>query len=1090
MGMKRRLSSTGTLLGGALFAASLANAFVPTPTLDRLEVLLPQERSASTWDWLEMQAERALVPGTDEYLSRYGGSWRFQRNQATGTAHMVVGSGTDMAPSIASEVDVETAARRFFRDNTSLFGTTDSDLIVDHAHNGLGKWSVVFHQEHEGVPVYGGRAHAVFTEGGRLFVAGSDFHPAIDISTTPSIPEAEAIQTAAEDIGFNGATDLFESSELLVVPIIENGQVDYRLAYDVKQRVQTPFGLWSTFVNAENGQIFRRVNLLKFADVQGNVDADVYDPHYCGNPLVPRELSDHNILFTGLGTAVTDLNGDFVFNGLVGSAQWSAALDGPWAKIFDITGADPAQIGTVDIGDTLQVNWNTGNSENDERTCFYHTNIVHNYIRGLDPGPTLDDIDYQYPVTVGNTGGLCPGNAWYDFIGINFCVGDPSFGNTGELSDVIYHEYGHGITHRIYDSQASPPGDLHEGNSDVVANLLTDESIIGLGFFLNNCTGGIRNSDNTLQYPADWTGANHFSGQILAGVVWDAWQELKLTNTAQVAFDVIGNVWHHGRAMILPTDQPGQVLSMLIADDDDGNLTNGTPHWTEICIGAANHGHDCSALVGLSPEIAVSPALLDVTTPAGTMTNDVIFVSNVGTGFLTYNLAGVAAPFTKSVVAGGVVRGIPNQGPSVTANRERTYEFLQRSILDRRTKVAAVIYSDDMESGLNGWTTTLEDASTDDLWHQQTTNFNSPTTSWWCGISGGSDYNTGNRISNALVSTSIALNGSAPITLSFYESYNTEGGWDFCNVDVSVNGGAWLPLRSGTSGSSGGWKLTTLDLSAHNDNNVRIRFHFDTTDGFSNANPGWFVDDVSISADGVEWLAFAPAGGSLAAGETDTVTVTFDATALTPADYNANIDISSNDLSDPTVTLPATLHVTGGSVVDPDSSSVSITAGTTCPAGDADSIVIKVTILNGSGAPIVGVPAGDVVVNLTGLSSLGQAWQVCGEPAGSVTLVSTAASDSTGCVWLVVNEVGGCAALSASATVSGTPLTAAGAGSVRSVDFNGDGDVNFFDTFLYLPDLIAGTGNCGNLNGDVTGDVNFFDTNIYLTHLVTGHQCP
>ena len=49
------------------------------------------------------------------------------------------------------------------------------------------------------------------------------------------------------------------------------------------------------------------------------------------------------------------------------------------------------------------------------------------------------------------------------------------------------------------------------------------DTIIGLGFYLNNCTNGIRNSDNKLQYPGDVIGQEiHYDGQVIAGFNWDA----------------------------------------------------------------------------------------------------------------------------------------------------------------------------------------------------------------------------------------------------------------------------------------------------------------------------------------------------------------------------------------------------------------------------------------------------------------------------------------------------------------------------------------------------------------------------------------
>lgn len=57
----------------------------------------------------------------------------------------------------------------------------------------------------------------------------------------------------------------------------------------------------------------------------------------------------------------------------------------------------------------------------------------------------------------------------------------------------------------------------------------------------------------------------------------------------------------------------------------------------------------------------------------------------------------------------------------------------------------------------------------------------------------------------------------------------------------------------------------------------------------------------------------------------------------------------------------------------------------------------------------------------------------------------------------------------------------------RSTDFNGTGNVNFFDTFKYLPQLNAGVGYTGNMN--CIAPVNFFDTFQYLPDLNAGVAC-
>ncbi len=166
----------------------------------------------------------------------------------------------------------------------------------------------------------------------------------------------------------------------------------------------------------------------------------------------------------------------------------------------------------------------------------------------------------------------------------------------------------------------------------------------------------------------------------------------------------------------------------------------------------------------------------------------------------------------------------------------------------------SVVFSNDFESGAPGWTTELYGGALDNLWHIAGWNFYSPTQSMWCGIEATGNYDTGNQINTAVISPFIFLSASTSASLAFWESYETEPGFDFCMVDISIDGGlTWTPLRgvwgSAPSGSSGGWVNTSIDISAYVGNIVKIRFYFDTGDPIANDMPGWFVDDVTVYAD-------------------------------------------------------------------------------------------------------------------------------------------------------------------------------------------------------------------------------------------------
>lgn len=89
-------------------------------------------------------------------------------------------------------------------------------------------------------------------------------------------------------------------------------------------------------------------------------------------------------------------------------------------------------------------------------------------------------------------------------------------------SDVVYHEYGHGLTWRMIGGMSGPiAGALGEGASDVVAMLINGDDRIGE--YSASTTGGIRRAPYAT-YPntyADITGAEvHADGELYGAIMW------------------------------------------------------------------------------------------------------------------------------------------------------------------------------------------------------------------------------------------------------------------------------------------------------------------------------------------------------------------------------------------------------------------------------------------------------------------------------------------------------------------------------------------------------------------------------------------
>jgi len=343
---------------------------------------------------------------------------------------------------------------------------------------------------------------------------------------------------------------------------------------------------------------------------------------------------------------------------------------------------------------------------------------------------------------------------------------------------------------------------------------------------------------------------------------------------------------------------------------------------SELRIDEADYSAN-SAGFSLEPEKSRAVAVTFSPSRAGPVESRMILVSNdPRKPELEIELLGVGSVPARLRVAPGSLSEtrFPGQAATRTLTVENTggepldfeLELDQLSVTAIPTETT--IFFDDMEHGPMGWTT--EVYGEEDLWHVSERRAHSPSSSWWCGVEDRGHYGTPYAISTAVISPSIDLrDAAAPVNLSFHENYVTETHWDQCMVDLSRDGGSsWIPLRGtygfAPSGSSNGWVLEQLDLSAYAGEIVRLRFYFETTDPTNNALPGWYFDDVRVTANAPPWLSVSPDQGRLESGQSAELLVTFDALRFRPPGvYDGEIRFYSNDPLTPQVDVPATLVV-------------------------------------------------------------------------------------------------------------------------------------------------------------------------------------
>ncbi len=571
-----------------------------------------------------VRSEERIDSGLASFRSAVGGSWAIQRNPVTGTPHQVVGSGIDYASTpLSGNDDALRVARRFLSEHAAFFQVDIDRLGEPWIERSGGKWSVVFRETYGGIPVRGGRAHVVFTEGGRIFAAGSDFHPSIVADVANLMPSSDAVAIAKGEMGFVDGSDFMrEEPELFIYPVRSGSGFLYRPTWKVILHMQNPFGGWENWVDANTGEIYARRDMYEYVDVTGVIHGAVSDPEYCV-PSADLPLKGMNVNLNG-GTAVQSLDdGSFVIPyGGADSVVVTTRFRGPDFRQYNNAGPVARDTARIIAGETADLWFDDTNSDATERAAWYQHYVVRDFIKSIDPG--LSAADYQMPVTLNRTDGYCPGNAWFDGTGTNFCLGSGGNANTGELGGVIYHEYGHGVNGWTYNGGGFS-GALSEGNADVLTLMILHRPTMGIGFSQGECNRGIRSASQGFRFPDDLVGEGHTDGQAISGFFWEVRNRMITSYGEAYTDSVLPRLWHFSRKLGKPYTLQDQVTWAFIYDDVDGNLDTGTPNFTELAGAAAEIGFTV-------PTISQGVQIVHAGLPSTTDTLSTRVVTGVVTG--------------------------------------------------------------------------------------------------------------------------------------------------------------------------------------------------------------------------------------------------------------------------------------------------------------------------------------------------------------------------------------------------------------------------------------------------------------------------
>jgi cysteine-rich repeat protein len=507
--------------------------------------------------------------------------WQVLWDTATGVPARLFGRGIPAPDTVASASAAERVARAVLAERIELLAPgahpDDFRLASNHVDDGLR--TVGFLQYHRGVRVLGGQISFRFKRD-RLVAIASEALPHVQVRGAGPILASEQIRPAA--LSWPGGT---APARLRNVdgPYLLPRLLDHRVAgYRLVHRALVASGhseLWEVFVDALTGAPVERRQALQHAS--GTIFYNVPD-RYPERGRINRPAQGAHYLVAGAAALASDL-GVVSWDGN-GELDIAAQVTGRQVEVVNDAGERAAAAFTLAPGSA--VTWDARDDEfvDAQLSTFIYTTAAKEYARRF--AGTLPFLDQQLRAVV-NLGQQC--NAFFDGNAIHFFTAGAGCENTGRLADVVYHEFGHALhVAALLPGAGNLDAALSEGLADYLAITITNDPGMGRGFFHDD--EPLRQLDpahGEQRWPED-VGEVHQTGTIIAGALWDLRKALIALHGHEAGVTRADRLFY--AVMQRAADISSSYVEVLVADDDDGDLANGTPNICAINQAFGRHG--------------------------------------------------------------------------------------------------------------------------------------------------------------------------------------------------------------------------------------------------------------------------------------------------------------------------------------------------------------------------------------------------------------------------------------------------------------------------------------------------------------------
>lgn len=801
-------------------------------------------------------------------------AWKIMWDYETGVPSRIFGVGIEAPQVQTSSKNAEVFALNFLNRHIKLLapGSQLSDFKV--VTNVLTKKMRIigikqFHQNRE---VIGGQVHFKF-KNNRLFVIGSEAMPHVNL------PPLEDTLLSDGDFHVNArewiqrdwnATDLQVEglSAAKILPFIAaGGDIQYFSVVETTVSSRDPLAKWTVYLDSSTGEPIARKQLLHFYDATIKINASDRWPGR-GRIDYPAEYMTTQF---PLGVETTDAQGRVSWGGEA-NTEVMLGIEGDEVRVTNRAGPEFSEI--KEISDGGQVIWDHRNDEQKDAqlSSFVYANLVKTYAANIAPEMAwLKNEKIRAYVNIAD--GEC--NAYSDGTTINFLRASNACENTARLSDVVYHEFGHSFhAHALLPSVGAWDTALSEGASDYISATITDDPAMGIGFFGNGQPLRHLNESRNRVWPDD-IGEEHQTGIIFGGAMWDLRTLLIQRLGAQEGIRIADELWY--QALRTSYDIPSSYVELIAADDDDGNLENGTPNICDINAALALHGlGDPLGFYGINkPRKMDNFVIVDQKAGFSCPGNQ---IESMNVDWEIRDNANLNGTIEMEAANTGFEAMLPAAEAGIVVNYQVTIEFSDGTSKRFPENEASPWYEHFVGRTIPLYCTSFENAEQQANWtHELLAGEEREGANDWqvgepLGLPGsgdpsvaadgnlvfgndlgGGDYNGMYQPEkvNALTSPSISTKGYKNIRLQYKRWLNVEDGFYDQATIYSNDTQLWQNLDSGEDGKKHHqdkqWRFHDLDLSnTVVDDQVQVRFELSTDGGLELG--GWTIDDLCIVA--------------------------------------------------------------------------------------------------------------------------------------------------------------------------------------------------------------------------------------------------